>query len=173
MMSRQLASKKSLIEIELNQNLRRKLLKLKSQLDALADACAEEGGNISSTQANTVLITRRTEHSALLRSITLLSEKLSTIESEIDQISSDLLKKNKELENEQARSVEDNRGLARSQKNVERYLAKRQILLQRRDESSQKVRDLGVLPEEAYVRQSEHHPTEKVSLSKLRLGARG
>ena len=81
----------------------------------------------------------------------------------MEECSVNLVKKHKQLETEQARSAEESRGLARQQKNVERYLAKRQILLQRRDDSSQKIRDLGVLPEDAYIRHAENHSTEKVS----------
>lgn len=159
--TRQLAKTKSLLEIELSQNLRRLLAKARSQLDSLVDPSGGDGG--SSTQANASLIARRAELDALVRNIANLAEKISNVEAEIDKAVSDIAKKGKELEAEQAAAAEDNRGLARQQKNVERYLAKRQILLQRRDESNQKIRDLGVLPEDAYTLHTEKRPVEQVS----------
>ncbi len=38
----------------------------------------------------------------------------------------------------------------RVQKNAERYLIKRQTLINRKDECNNAIRDLGVLPEEAF-----------------------
>ncbi|KAJ1568895.1 Structural maintenance of chromosomes protein 3, partial [Cladochytrium tenue] len=44
---------------------------------------------------------------------------------------------------------EGNRGLERQQRNLERYLQKKALLIKRKDECSRNIRDLGVLPEEA------------------------
>ena len=52
-----------------------------------------------------------------------------------------------QLQNQQA---EDNRGISKQQKNTERYMAKRNLLLGRKDECNRNIRDLGVLPEEAF-----------------------
>ena len=52
-----------------------------------------------------------------------------------------------QLQNQQA---EDNRGISKQQKNTERFLAKKQMLLNRKDECARNIRDLGVLPEEAF-----------------------
>ena len=51
------------------------------------------------------------------------------------------------LQNQQG---EDSRGISKQQKNTERYIAKKQMLLQRKDDCNNSIRDLGVLPEEAY-----------------------
>ena len=40
--------------------------------------------------------------------------------------------------------------MSKQQKSTERYLAKRQLLTTRRDECNKNIRDLGVLPEEAF-----------------------
>jgi structural maintenance of chromosome 3 (chondroitin sulfate proteoglycan 6) len=55
-----------------------------------------------------------------------------------------------QVERLQAQQVEDSRGISRQQKSTERYLTKRQVMLTRKDECNTKIRDLGVLPEEAY-----------------------
>ena len=50
----------------------------------------------------------------------------------------------------QGQQAEDVRGISKQQKNTERYLTKRQLLLNRKDECNRNIRDLGVLPEEAF-----------------------
>jgi structural maintenance of chromosome 3 (chondroitin sulfate proteoglycan 6) len=46
--------------------------------------------------------------------------------------------------------TEDSRTISKQQKTTERYLAKRQMLMNRKDECNGYIRDLGVLPEEAF-----------------------
>jgi len=55
-----------------------------------------------------------------------------------------------ELERLQAMQAEDSRGISKHQKSTERYLAKRELLTSRRDACNKDIRDLGVLPEEAF-----------------------
>lgn len=54
------------------------------------------------------------------------------------------------MEKIQNQQSEDVRGISKQQKSTERYLAKRQMLLNRKDECNRNIRDLGVLPEEAF-----------------------
>ena len=56
--------------------------------------------------------------------------------------------------------------MSRQQKNTERYLAKRQILLTRKEECNRNIRDLGVLPEEAFEKYV-NDKLEKVRLSSV------
>jgi structural maintenance of chromosome 3 (chondroitin sulfate proteoglycan 6) len=44
----------------------------------------------------------------------------------------------------------DQRSIQDLQKNVERYLSKRSLLMQKREERAQKIRELGALPEGAF-----------------------
>lgn len=54
------------------------------------------------------------------------------------------------LEGMQNQQTEDSRGISKQQKNTERYLAKKQMLMNRKDDCNRNIRDLGVLPEEAF-----------------------
>lgn len=54
------------------------------------------------------------------------------------------------MERLQGQQAEDTRGVSKQQKNTERYLAKRNMLMNRKDETNRSIRDLGVLPEEAF-----------------------
>ena len=97
------------------------------------------------------------------------ADKLSRSSSiEIDKESEKLTKESGELEKErekrETQQADDQRNIARQQKSVERYLAKRQILMQRKDDCNKNIRDLGVLPEEAFIETTAS--SEKVSCSK-------
>jgi structural maintenance of chromosome 3 (chondroitin sulfate proteoglycan 6) len=52
----------------------------------------------------------------------------------------------------QSEQLENTRAIMKVQKNAERYLTKRQTLSQRKEECSIAIRDLGVLPEEAFTK---------------------
>ena len=62
------------------------------------------------------------------------------------------------LEKVQNQLLEDTRAMSKQQKTTERYLAKRQMLQNRKDECARNIRDLGVLPEEAFVRYVDENP---------------
>jgi structural maintenance of chromosome 3 (chondroitin sulfate proteoglycan 6) len=71
-------------------------------------------------------------------------------ESENDKRTAELQKLRDQLEQLQNHQSEDSRDISRQQKNTERYHAKRQMLSNRKDECNRNIRDLGVLPEEAF-----------------------
>lgn len=89
----------------------------------------------------------------------------SDIESETEKQESALRKAREQLEKVQAQQAEDSRGIARQQKNAERYLTKRQMLLGKKDEASKNIRDLGVLPEEAFEKYTGVKP-DRVSVTR-------
>ena len=57
----------------------------------------------------------------------------------------------KEKERKDGQQNDDMRNIEKQQKSVERYLKKRQQLSERKDVCNKNIRDLGVLPEEAFV----------------------
>ena len=81
---------------------------------------------------------------------------------EADRESDKLLAKLQELrtrlEAMQNQQAEDSRGISRQQKNTERYLAKKQMLSNRKDDCNRNIRDLGVLPEEAFEKYMHENP---------------
>jgi structural maintenance of chromosome 3 (chondroitin sulfate proteoglycan 6) len=72
------------------------------------------------------------------------------MEKEGEELANKLQQLKANLESVQNQQQEDSRSINRQQKNTERYLAKRQMLLNRKDECNRNIRDLGVLPEEAF-----------------------
>lgn len=71
-------------------------------------------------------------------------------EKENDKLSLKLQELQKSLEATQGQQTEDSRGIRKQQNSTERYLAKKQMLQTRKDDCNRNIRDLGVLPEEAF-----------------------
>ena len=83
------------------------------------------------------------------------------MEKESDDLTAELQEFRSSLEKVQTQQSEDSRNTNRQQKTTERYLAKRQMLTGRKDECNRSIRDLGVLPEEAFEKYINEKP-EKV-----------
>lgn len=80
------------------------------------------------------------------------------MERDAERLNAQLNEDRRKLEEIQTQQAEDTRGVSKQQKNTERYLAKKQMLLSRKDECNRNIRDLGVLPEEAF----EKYTTERL-----------
>jgi chromatin segregation and condensation protein Rec8/ScpA/Scc1 (kleisin family) len=68
------------------------------------------------------------------------------------------------LEKETQAQRDDGKALSKQQKLAERYLAKRQMFSARKEVCSRSIRDLGVLPEEAFEKYTKDK-SEKVTAS--------
>ncbi|PSS37849.1 hypothetical protein PHLCEN_2v317 [Hermanssonia centrifuga] len=136
--------RKNMIEIELNESLRRRRDELRGKIETLG---AAEAGDASAADE---LENRTRELKALNNSIDALNKKSQDLEKEVDKLTAQLQEERSTLEKLQVQQVEDNRGVSKQQKNTERYMTKRTMLLNRKDECNRNIRDLGVLPEEAF-----------------------
>ncbi|RDB15230.1 Chromosome segregation protein sudA [Hypsizygus marmoreus] len=139
-----LESRKNAVEIELNERLRRR----REELHAKVESLGEPGdGDTSSADA---LESRIRELKSLNNSIATLTKRSQAMEKESDDLTTELQELRASLEKVQNQQTEDSRNITRQQKTTERYLAKKQMLMGRRDECNRNIRDLGVLPEEAF-----------------------
>ncbi|BGP23932.1 Structural maintenance of chromosomes protein 3 [Rhodotorula toruloides] len=145
-----LASRKDLLAIELNENLRRRREDTRARIDALDALASGQYAQVGAGGAEE-LKGRKNELKKLDEQIDSLNSRLSEIDEETDKVNKETADLEKEKERRDTQQADDQRGIARQQKNVERYLAKRQVLLQRKDECNKNIRDLGVLPEEAFA----------------------
>lgn len=87
---------------------------------------------------------------------------ITDLEKEIDKLNQLLATNASKLEKLQSEQVENSRGILKAQKAAERYLAKRSTLLSRKEECNKSIRDLGVLPEEAYTKYTSESQTERL-----------
>lgn len=76
--------------------------------------------------------------------------RFKAMEKESDDLTNEIQELRTSLEKVQNQQTEDSRNVTRQQKTTERYLAKKQMLIGRKDECNRNIRDLGVLPEEAF-----------------------
>jgi len=80
------------------------------------------------------------------------TERLSELERELEQFQTQNQQYTTEVEELRNTQSEITRTLNRQEKSVEKYLLKRSLLLQKKNECTSNIRDLGVLPEEAFER---------------------
>lgn len=142
------------LEIELTENLRRRREEIRSKLDDLEGAAG--AGVLQSGEVEL----RKSELSTINRSIAELDKRLNSTEKEIEKVQSEINDLSIKLEDLQARQMDSTRAIVRAQKSAERYLAKRQMLVNRRDECNTQIRDLGVLPEEAFSKYRDAPPAK-------------
>ncbi|KAI0645362.1 structural maintenance of chromosome protein 3 [Trametes meyenii] len=140
----ELGGRKNILEIELNEGLVRRREELRLKIETLG---ASEAGDSGSEEA---LDAKSRELRALNNSIETLKRKIQDTEKDLERANQQLQEQRGELEKLQNQQSEDVRGISKQQKSTERYLAKRQMLLNRKDECNRNIRDLGVLPEEAF-----------------------
>lgn len=77
---------------------------------------------------------------------------IAELERELEQFQTQNQQYTTEVEELRNTQSEITRTLNRQEKSVEKYLLKRSLLLQKKNECTSNIRDLGVLPEEAFER---------------------
>lgn len=90
------------------------------------------------------------------------------MEAQNDQLQTTLRKARDSLEKVQTQQAEDSRGISKQQKNAERYITKRQVLMSKKDEANNNLRLLGVLPQEAYEKYTGVKPDRVCSMGEPR-----
>ncbi|KAI3488829.1 hypothetical protein L1887_47028 [Cichorium endivia] len=143
----ELSQRRSMLEIDLYENLRRRHDELGAQLEALGESL---GGDDAGAVSGQDVSARRREIDALRRRIGEREKRIKAVEAELDRLTQSIQDTQAGYDKTKAEQAEDARSIARQQKNVERYLSKRSRLVEQRDRCNQDIRDLGVLPEEAF-----------------------
>jgi len=137
----ELETRKSTLEIELQENLRPRLEQLSAQ--SLNGSEGGAHGNLRNTQKDLKRVNKAMDT---------LSQKLREIEESIDASNAKIT----ELEQSHAetrRQQEDiAKGIERQQKRMEKSIQKKALLTKQAAEVSSRIRDLGVLPQEAFAK---------------------
>lgn len=151
------------LEIDLDEDLRRRRDELDARLESIAaestgaplgaplDADPTDG---EAAEQNVGSLERRVAERA-----TSVAERAGTL----DQMTEELRTLGERLETLKARQGELGRSVGRQQKGIERYLAKKHRLQEQRDKTNRSIRDLGVLPEEAFDARYAAMKPERVS----------
>ena len=110
---------------------------------------------------------RRKELAVLKKAWQDILAKQKSTETEVERIAKALRENQAKLSDLQTKHAEIARQIERNQKTVEQSMAKRTNLLHQRDECNQGIRDLGVLPQEAYEKYKNQDPSKVQSLQSV------
>ncbi|KAH0562723.1 hypothetical protein GP486_002616 [Trichoglossum hirsutum] len=135
----ELEARKSILEVELRENLHQRLDQLKAQ-----EIESVEVGSASSLKNS------QRELKRISASLEEVERKLSDTEGAIDQAAGQLAELEQDKTDKKRQQEEISRSIERHQKKMERSMAKKALLSEKAAECSRNIRDLGVLPEEAF-----------------------
>ncbi|EPS40286.1 hypothetical protein H072_5892 [Dactylellina haptotyla CBS 200.50] len=136
--------KKATLESMLHDNLEIRLDQLKSTSEEGEGESADgvtQGRRIADLQADL----KRTQ-----KAISSVEQKLGEIEESIEEYSREITKLEKTKATRQAEQEQDATNIEKYQKRMEKSMAKRAMLAENAAEVQRKIRDLGVLPDEAF-----------------------
>ncbi|KAF8423598.1 hypothetical protein EV426DRAFT_118468 [Tirmania nivea] len=136
----ELEQRKSILELEVRENLQMKLDELR----------ARESDSLEGPGKNGDLGSARSELQRISKSIASLEKRLGKIEAELESGNKEL--RNLEGLKSQLLALQDEaqKILERQQKRIDKDISKKSILDTKAREVSKNIRDLGVLPEEAF-----------------------
>ncbi|KAG0292461.1 Structural maintenance of chromosomes protein 3 [Dissophora globulifera] len=133
-----IGTRKNILEITLGSNLRPRLDELKDKI---------ENGTVLDDDG---LEKRRRDLATIMRAIQEIADRTRDIDDEFEEIGKLVTEKETKLEKLQASLQEETRLVRKIQKDAERYVSRRNLLLQKKEDCNKSIRELGVLPEEAF-----------------------
>ncbi|ORZ05306.1 RecF/RecN/SMC [Lobosporangium transversale] len=131
-------TRKNILEITLGSNLRPRFNELQDKVEsgmALDDDALEK---------------HRHDLSSILKSIQEISDRIREIDDELEETDKTVSDKESELEKLHTEQQEESRQMRRIQKDVEKHASRRNLLLRQKEECTKNIRNLGVLPEDAF-----------------------
>ncbi|TGO83153.1 hypothetical protein BPOR_0694g00020 [Botrytis porri] len=144
---RDLESRKQMIEVELRENLRLRLDQLNSHEFDLATGSGS--GNLKESQRELKRITKASSA---------VESKLQENEKQLEEAESNI----NNLEQERSRQEEEQNKIAalieKHQKRMEKSIARKAILTTSAADCAKNIRDLGVLPDEAFEKYKDYDP---------------
>lgn len=139
----ELESRKTVIEVELRENLRPRLEQLQAQE-------ADNGGTGAGGDGNGRLKERQRELKRINKAFEAVEGKLREAEGAIEQANNQLAELEGNKAEKQRQQEEIAHAISRHQKRMEKSMGKKALLTEKLAECSRNIRDLGVLPEEAF-----------------------
>ncbi|RKP39869.1 putative chromosome segregation protein SudA [Dimargaris cristalligena] len=136
-----LESRKNVLENELTVRLNRRLVDLQKRLESM-----------SADQADQSIRHRKRDLKSLETTLANLTQQIQDADQQLGDHSATITELQQTMENARADQQERARRLDNLQQNAEKYLSKRSLLLQKKEECVRNIRELGVLPEEAFTR---------------------
>ncbi|PKC13124.1 P-loop containing nucleoside triphosphate hydrolase protein [Rhizophagus irregularis] len=147
----ELEARKNVLENELNANLKRRREELLIHIESLATTDDDQIHNTKDELEK--LIQDMSERADVVLFII-------EIETELQNSSTVLSEKSSDLEKLKSEQIERQQKLERQQKNVDKFLSKRKLILQKKEECTKNIRELGALPDEAFKKYENTDPTK-------------
>ncbi|KAI9715312.1 MAG: Structural maintenance of chromosomes protein 3 [Chrysothrix sp. TS-e1954] len=136
----ELEAQKSTISAELRENLKPRLDQLKSQ----------EHESSEGSSSSTKIKERQRELKQANKKLEDVEKRLRAVETEIDGLNKELADQTDKRASKHSEQEDTARSIERFQKRTEKSMAKRSLLTEKAAEATRNIRDLGVLPEEAF-----------------------
>ncbi|KAG0331227.1 Structural maintenance of chromosomes protein 3 [Podila horticola] len=133
-----IGTRKNILEITLGSNLRPRLDELRNKIE----------GGVSLNDG--ALDKRKRDFAIIQRAIEEITGRIQAIENELEVRGKNVTSNEEALEKLQVNHLEVLRQMGRSQKDAERYVSRRNLLLRKKEDCTKNIRELGVLPEEAF-----------------------
>lgn len=140
-----LSKQKNDLSVEINELLRRERDDLSAQLEDLG-----EGDATSAARDSTVTDSRRAELAKLRKQLDDIKGSISSAEADLDRLAKKSQETSELYDKTYAEQTETARAIERQQKSIDRYMSRRQRYLEKKEIANGHIRDLGVLPEEAF-----------------------
>ena len=140
-----LETRKNKLENELDVNLKRKRAEIESRLKDVQNESAVE-----QSEGDGELEAKRSELHNMANTVHELEAKIGIIDGSTDDLKQKIRETESSIERRQAEQGDDLRAIENMQKHAERYLSKKSLLMTKKQECSQKIIELGALPEEAF-----------------------
>lgn len=136
---RELEGRKQILEVELRSNLRLKLDQLTTQ--AFEASTSGGGGNLKEAQREL----KKTQ-----KALAAIEGKLQANEQEFEDADTKIAGLERDMSQKEAAQQDVAKEIARQQKRMEKAIQKKALLTTKASECAKNIRDLGVLPEEAF-----------------------
>ncbi|KAF9137987.1 Structural maintenance of chromosomes protein 3 [Mortierella sp. GBA39] len=133
-----LGTRKNILEIILGSNLRPRLDELRDKI---------EHGNILNDEG---LEKRRQDLAAIRKALDEIKGRTQEIDDELERVEKDVADRESSLEKALTEQQDESRQMRKSFKGAEKYVSRRNLLLRKKEDCIKNIRELGVLPEEAF-----------------------
>ncbi|KAG0376230.1 Structural maintenance of chromosomes protein 3 [Mortierella sp. AD032] len=133
-----MGTRKNILEITLRSNLRPRLDELRDKI---------EHGNVMNDEE---LEKRRRDLTIFVKAIDENKRRTQEIEDELEMSEKTAADKESSLEKARTEQQGESRRMHKSQKDAEKYVSRRNLLLRKKEDCTKNIRELGVLPEEAF-----------------------
>lgn len=140
---------KTELEIDINQNLQARLDRLISKFSSHVNK-ADNGDSVAEKSSSVAEAERALKH--IQKEINSTEKEIVRLEETIEKNSKEIAGNEGELQQLKDARINLARSISNHQKEAEKFISKRSVLVERRDEVVRKIRELGVLPPDAFTR---------------------